>query len=165
MDIASLTLPAYGGHKPLKRRFYLRGPIDWGWLNAAMHLPGSALKVGLVLWHYRALRKSTTIRTGTGDIARFLGVSLDTARRGIDALEGAGLIEVECAPGRKCMITLFERFDVNPTPDDSPTRGEDAISPPENPTEAGSPQAFQASADLGLSLRSTPLSIAQKGAA
>ena len=108
MDIASLRLPAYGEHKPLKRRFYLRGPIDWGWLNAAMHLPGSALKVGLVLWHYRALRKSTTIRTGTGDIARFLNVSLDTVRRGIDALEGAGLIEVECAPGRKCMITLNE---------------------------------------------------------
>lgn len=106
MDIASLKLPLIDAHTPPKRRFYLRGPIDWCWLNAAMHLPGSALKVGLVLWHYRALRKSTTVRTGTGDIARFLGVSLDTARRGIDALEGAGLIQVECAPGRKCAITL-----------------------------------------------------------
>ena len=87
---------------------YLRGPIAWTWLLTAMALRGSALKVGLVLWHYRALNKSLTFVKGTGDIAGFLHVSEDTVRRAIDALEDAGLIEVDCAPGRKCEIAMVE---------------------------------------------------------
>jgi hypothetical protein len=87
---------------------YLRGPIAWAWLRAAMLLPGSAIEVGLVLWHYRALNRSPTFTKGTGDIARFLTRSPSTVRRAIDALAGVGLIEVDCAPGRKCKITMVE---------------------------------------------------------
>lgn len=87
---------------------YLRGPIPWSWLHAAIKLPGSAVEVGLALWHFRAVKKSLTFKTGIGDIAAFLGVSTATVRRAIDALQLAGLIERECLEGRKCLITMVE---------------------------------------------------------
>jgi hypothetical protein len=91
-----------------RRRRYLRGPIFWDWLLVASKLQGASLDVGLVLWHYRSLNKCLTFRTGTGDIARFLGVSRDTVRRAIYALQSAGLIKLNCASGCKCMFTMVE---------------------------------------------------------
>ena len=110
---------------------YLRGPIGWVWLRLAARLPGSALKVGLVLWHYRALNKSMTFKTGTRDIARFLGLSPDTVRRAIDALADVGLIRLSCAPGRKCLITMVEISTV-PTTNDTASQGggQDQTVPP-----------------------------------
>ena len=108
MNVKSLKLPPKRrGVTPVVRP-YLRGPIPWDWLHVAMRLPGASVKVGIALWHYRALNRSLTFRKGTGDIARFLGLSSDTVRRAIDALEDAGLIRLECAPGRKCSITMLE---------------------------------------------------------
>ncbi len=62
---------------------YLRGPILWSWLHAA-------------------------IKLGISDIAAFLEVSTATVRRAIDALQFAGLIERECLEGHKCLITMVK---------------------------------------------------------
>lgn len=107
MDISTLRLPRNTTPTPRKRR-YLRGPIDWEWLHVAGRLPGASLKVGLVLWHYRALNKSLTFKTGARDISKFLLVSIDTVSRAIDALESAGLIQLDCASGQKCVFTMVE---------------------------------------------------------
>lgn len=107
MDIGALRLPE--AKAPVRvKRIYLRGPITWDWLLVANKLPGASLDVGLVLWHHRSLKKSLTFKLGTGDIARFLGVSIDTVRRAIDSLESAGLIKLHCASGCKCTFTMVE---------------------------------------------------------
>lgn len=86
---------------------YLRGPIPWPWIQKAHELPGNSIAVGLVLWHYRALRKSTTFKIGIGDICGILNVSPSTARRALIALDAAGLITIDRRDGQKNMITLM----------------------------------------------------------
>jgi hypothetical protein len=107
MDVEALRLLGDTTPAPRRRR-YLRGPIYWDWLLAAGGLPGASLKVGLVLWDYRALKKSLTFKMGIGNIAKFLGSSSDTVRRAIGELESAGLITKDCAPGQKCVFTMVE---------------------------------------------------------
>lgn len=126
MDVSAIRLSARCDSVRRKPLPYLRGPITWQWLLTAMKLPGAAIKVGLVLWHFRSLNKSLTFRKGTGDIARFLGLSTDTVRRAMHALEDAGLIEVDCAPGRKCTITMVD-FAAITTNDSCVTRDESSI--------------------------------------
>lgn len=80
---------------------FLKGPVPWSWLERAMQLPGKALAVGLVAWHLRGMRQSNTFRLAPSKL-RSAGLSPRVARRGLKALEGAGLVAVDrhrgCAP-------------------------------------------------------------------
>lgn len=89
-----------------KIELYLRGPIFWRWIKTANSLPGKALAVGLVLWLYRALKKSVSVKVGINDIVEKIHVAPDTVRRGLQALERAGLIEIKRESGQKNTITL-----------------------------------------------------------
>ena len=99
----SLGLKSY---RPQGREKFLAGPISLHWLALASRCPGRAIVVALVLWYRHGLEKSISIQFNQSRWANF-GLSRDAARRGVAALERAGLISVERLPGRKPTITLI----------------------------------------------------------
>jgi len=84
---------------------FLKGPIPWKWLAAAGKLSGKALHLGLCLWREAGCAKSRTIRFCVQK-SNVLGVSLRSARRGMRALQRAGLISVDQKPGRCLQVTI-----------------------------------------------------------
>lgn len=111
-DLQSLRLD---GAPPLAKRKaknpvepYLRGPIKWSWLRRARDAGPAALPVGLALWHHRALKKATEFPVSLRDICKLTGLSRCTARRGLLALEGAGLVARTSTIGRNARIALRE---------------------------------------------------------
>jgi hypothetical protein len=72
-----------------------------------MRLPGKALLVALLLWKEAGCRRSRTVRFRLGTVAE-MGLHPDTARRGLQELEQAGLISIRREPGRALQITLLE---------------------------------------------------------
>ncbi len=83
-------------------RPFLKGPVDWAWLQAAMALEGQALAVGVALWQLAGLTGSHTVRLGY----RRLPFSRWTTARGLAALESAGLVTVKRRRGRLPMVSL-----------------------------------------------------------
>jgi hypothetical protein len=81
------------------------GPIPWDWLVRAGGLPGRALHVGLLLWHLAGLQGGRVVRFSQARASEF-GFSVDTARRAVRSLAGAGLVSVERVPGRALRVTI-----------------------------------------------------------
>lgn len=110
-DIDRLRIPdrmPVGRAKAPRRKsgeLFLKGPIPWWWIEKAARLPGQALSVGLVAWHLRGLRRSDTFRLAPSKV-RSLGLSPRVARRGLKALENAGLVAVDRHRGRSPDVTL-----------------------------------------------------------
>jgi DNA-binding transcriptional ArsR family regulator len=86
---------------------FLKGPISWAWLSAAMALPGKALHVGILLWLERGLHRSTTVSISLSSMSQ-VGVSRSAASRGLANLENAGLVTVERHSGRKPRVTIVD---------------------------------------------------------
>jgi hypothetical protein len=84
---------------------FLRGPVPWPWLLAAGACTGKALHVALALWHEAGMARSRTVPFRPAR-AREFGMSRDTARRGLRALERAGLVSARQVPGRCLEVTL-----------------------------------------------------------
>jgi hypothetical protein len=78
---------------------------SWPWVLAASRLPGKALLVGLALWRVRGRKRGSF----GFSLARLQveGVAINSARRGLVALEAAGLIAVERPPGQKLTVTIL----------------------------------------------------------
>lgn len=95
-------LPRHGVHER-----FLCGPIPWSWLAAAMALPGHALHVGLVLWHHGFLAGGAAEVAHSATAMERWGVSRYAARRGLAALERAGLVYVDRHTGRKAIVTIL----------------------------------------------------------
>ena len=89
------------------RERFLRGPIPWSWLTAAGSLGGRALHVGLVIWHYTAMRHTDTIRINLATTAEEFGADRTTMSRGLGRLERAGLVTVARGDGRCHRVTLL----------------------------------------------------------
>jgi len=87
---------------------FLRGPIPLDWLQKAMKLGGTAISVGIILWYYTGLKKLLVFKIGIQDIARLIGRSWLTAKRGLIALERQGLITITRHKGRKHLIEIRE---------------------------------------------------------
>ncbi len=104
VDISQPPRPKAPRHKP--GEMFLKGPIPWEWLEKAARLPGRALAVALVAWHLRGLRRSSTFRLEPSKV-RSLGLSPRAARRGVKALEKAGLMAVSRHRGRSPDVTLL----------------------------------------------------------
>jgi hypothetical protein len=85
---------------------FLRGPVPWNWIKEAMKLPGQALAVGLVLWREAGCQNAMTIRL-TPTRLQESGISHQAGRRGVRALEGAGLITIQRKPGRALEVTIL----------------------------------------------------------
>lgn len=86
--------------------WFLKGPIPGEWLQAASRQPGCAINVGLALWYLVGMDNRQPIRLTRGALGR-LGVSRHAGRRGLLALERAGLVEVVRHAGRCPMVTLL----------------------------------------------------------
>jgi len=87
--------------------WFLKGPIPGEWLHRAAKLPGHALHVALALWYLAGLEKCRQVKPTWRVFARF-GVSPDSGRRGLAALEGAGLVAVDRHPGRCPVVTILD---------------------------------------------------------
>jgi hypothetical protein len=86
---------------------FIRGPIPWVWLCKANQLRGSALGVALALWYLAGLTSSKTMALTNGPL-RDLGIDRYAKRRGLAALESAGLVAVERRRGRNPVVTLLD---------------------------------------------------------
>jgi hypothetical protein len=86
---------------------FLKGPIPWRWLVAAMALPGRALAAGLVLWFEAGCKNSRRVSITLPRFGRD-GLSEGVARRGLNALEGAGLVAIDRPRGRGLRVTLLD---------------------------------------------------------
>src|SRR4051812_4744252 len=92
-------------HKPGER--FLKGPVPWMWLTRASGLKGKALHVGVGIWQRAGREKAKTMKLSIPRLAREMGLSKDAARRGLEQLEGIGLVRVKRGPGRSPVITLL----------------------------------------------------------
>ena len=90
----------------LKRHFFLKGPIPLPWIIRASALTGKALHVGIALWFYSGLTRSKEIAINLTALQEW-GIQRDTARRGLSALEKAGLVTVQRRPGRKPSVKII----------------------------------------------------------
>lgn len=92
---------------------FLRGPIPFHWVAGACRLPGSGLNVALVIRFLRCrFRRGRDGRWTLDAIARGLGVSDDSVRRGLGAAEEAELLSVARRPG--CRIIVADVAISNP---------------------------------------------------
>lgn len=89
---------------------YLRGPIPAEFIQQADKLGGTALLVGLAVWHYRSLNKASTFPLSYRAIAKFTRASLSRNRRGLVSLIEAGLIDAEVRTGKSHIITIPEKW-------------------------------------------------------
>jgi DNA-binding transcriptional ArsR family regulator len=101
---------------------FLKGPIPLAWLEIAGRLPGKALLVGLHVWFQAGLRNSRSVPLNQSRLAR-PGMSDKTVRRGLRALERAGLVTVDRKPGRKPIVTLLDPPAAVPPTGVAPARG------------------------------------------
>lgn len=85
------------------RPTFIKGPVCWAWVKAAVALRGHALAVGLHVWLWAGILK--TYESVPLNLRR-LGFPYKTASRGLRALEDAGLVSVVRPPGRKPLVTL-----------------------------------------------------------
>lgn len=121
---ASTALPAppqpHRSRAPRHTRgeLFLKGPIPWRWLELAAALPGRALAVALVVWHLVGLKKCQTVKLAPSKI-RSLGLSPRVARRGLNALERAGLVAVDRHRGRSANVTVLDAPQPDPSRSDA----------------------------------------------
>ena len=85
----------------------MKGPIPWAWIARAGPLAGKALYVGAILWQRVGMAKRRTVSLNVSQAPAF-GISINAARRGLLALEGAGLVEVRRKPGCASEVTILD---------------------------------------------------------
>jgi hypothetical protein len=104
---SEITLPLVENKLPRhrKREWFLKGPIPWAWIEKAGLLPGAALLVGLTIWRLAGWQRKPVV---TYSLSNSQPLSLQAARRGLRALEKAGLISIELAPGKASRITILK---------------------------------------------------------
>lgn len=98
--------PRISRSKPRQRARFLNGPIQWAWLACAMSLPGTALHVGIHLWHKKRLTKSSVVSINMSCMDR-MGVSRWVASRGLGGPEAAYLVSVVRHTGGKPVATIL----------------------------------------------------------
>ena len=74
-------------------------------MHQAAILPARALHVALAVWYLAGLEKDWQVKLTWSVLARF-GLSAYTGRRGLAALELAGLVTVERRPGCCPVVTI-----------------------------------------------------------
>ena len=83
---------------------FLRGPIPMEWLSAASALCKSALLVGLALWFLRGVIGKQCPVKFTSAARRSMRLTREQSRRGIPALEAAGLLRVVKGGRGRCPV-------------------------------------------------------------
>lgn len=119
------TTPSPPSHKPPRPQpgqLFLKGPIPWPWLQRAGRLPGCALHVGLVIWLEAGMKKSRRVRVCLAHGAK-LGAGKRATRRGLRALEKAGLVSVVHRPGSCANVELLDIVEDDDNVTGGPPRG------------------------------------------
>ena len=98
---------AFGPPRHKQGQRFLKGPIPWAWLRGAARFPGKALHVAIALWFTAGLTRRRVIQLSPSTL-RMLGVERNAARRGLLALEKAGLVHVERRSCRSPIVTLLD---------------------------------------------------------
>lgn len=94
------------------RQFYLGGKPPMVWLARAHAAGKAALATGNALWFKRGLQagKNAPIRVDAS-LRRSMGLTHDQARRGVHALETAGLVEVQRGGRGRCTeVVIVEKL-------------------------------------------------------
>jgi len=106
-----LNTPVEARYRPIKRQSEAKDPyvrtIPLSWVYLASGLPGKALHVGIVIWFLSGVNKSQTI-TLTRKTLKNFGLTPETGRRGLLALESAKLVRVERRGKKSPRVTLEE---------------------------------------------------------
>lgn len=105
-DFAAPVPPATVQKRRINGKF-LRGPIAWVWLEAAARLPGKALHIAVFLRLWQGIKQSDTLRLNLSRL-KPIGVSRDSGRRGLAALEKANLVSVKRGKGRCPVVKITE---------------------------------------------------------
>src|SRR5262245_784509 len=104
-EVAAMTQPIQQlRHLPGEK--FLKGPVPWNWLVVAGRLKGSALQVGISLWHLSGLSRSRTVRFCLSRVEE-MGVGAQRARRGLHALKRARLVSISYVSGAASEVTLL----------------------------------------------------------
>lgn len=88
------------------REPYIR-TVPLQWAQQASQLPGKALNVGIMLWYLAGVTKSSTVTLKRSLLEKF-GLTRETGRRALLALEKANLVRVERNGRKKPKVTLVE---------------------------------------------------------
>jgi hypothetical protein len=104
---------------------FIKGPIPYAWMASACRLPGAGLHVAMSYRFYggRFRFKRRGLRWGLPDVAKGLGISPDSARRGLHAAELVGLLAVEREPGCKPSVSVLDLPGSESGPDHRPLYG------------------------------------------
>lgn len=95
---------------PRKGEKFFKGPIPLSWLEPVFGLPGKALHVAIRIWHLSGLKKSQSVKLNLSSFEK-VGVSRDSARRGMRQLEDAGLITLVRQKGQAAIVTIILKSD------------------------------------------------------
>ena len=83
---------------------FLRGPVPLWWLSRAASAGSSGLSVGLCLWFMRGVTKSGgPIKVSRG-VLKKMNLSRDQSRRGLQALQRAGLVRFVVSGRGHCPV-------------------------------------------------------------
>ena len=87
-----------------QRGYFLKGPVPLRWLQHAARLPSPAFIVGIGIWFWSGMRKSSTVRVSGRMFP--LPLSRYAVYRGLSHLETAGLIVMRRRHGHPAIVTL-----------------------------------------------------------
>ena len=107
--LTSIQKPDRSRVVKLRMGRFIKGPIDWDWICRAAPAGGHgrALDVALALLLEHGIKGENTIALSYKRLSE-LGVDRHAARRGLAALEKAGLVTVERHPGRYPRVTILQ---------------------------------------------------------
>jgi hypothetical protein len=87
---------------------FLKGPVPLPWLAMAQHAGGTALCVGIFLWHLKGLTGTPENLVITRKRAKdTMGLGRDALSRGLDRLEVAKLIATTRGRGKAIRVTIL----------------------------------------------------------
>ncbi len=87
---------------------FLKGPVPLPWLVAAQNAGGTALAVGILLWHLRGFKDAPDVLVVTRKRAKdVMGLGRDALSRGLNRLEKEKLIAATRGQGQAIRVTIL----------------------------------------------------------
>jgi hypothetical protein len=106
-----ITIPNQAQHSaesaPAKKKEGFVRTLPLPWIVRVFGLRGKALHVGIVLWYFAGLTKSSTVKFTRSRLKRF-GIHPETARRALRTLEEARLVSVERRGHASPVVTIVD---------------------------------------------------------
>ncbi len=91
-----------------RANLFVKGPLPFPWLTAAARCHPRGVEVLLVIRMLSDIQGASQVALPNGLLAE-MGVTRETKRRALEALEDAGLVRVNRCPGRLPRVALVPR--------------------------------------------------------